>query len=150
MLTNLPGGTVILKEKEINMDMYKILSGHVEIYINYGTEKETILGILSKGAYFGEIGLFTQKPAIYTVVAYSDVVLRRITDSEIEDYISQNTHDMLAIIHNMANTMYNLKFNMDLALNDIPDEKQVEDVQSRNKQIIKDHLQGMTPEEDDE
>ena len=118
MLIQIPEGTVILKEGEANMDMYKIVSGHVEVYAGYGTESETILGIMSKGSYFGELGLLTQKPAIYTIVAFSDLLLNRITMEEIDDYIANNHHDIFAIMKNMADTMYNLKFNIDLLLND--------------------------------
>ena len=33
-----PEGTTILQEGEVNLDMYKIIQGHVEMYTGYGTE----------------------------------------------------------------------------------------------------------------
>ncbi len=119
MTLQIPAGTVILAENEVNMDMYKIVSGSVEVYSGYGTDKEAILGILSKGSYFGEIGLLSKKPAIYTVVAYSDVLLLRITMNEIDLYIKNNHHDILAIMQHMAETMYSLKYSMDMVLEDV-------------------------------
>ncbi len=115
----IPAGTVILTEGEVNMDMYKILSGSVEVYSGYGTDKEAILGILSKGSYFGEIGLLSQKPAIYTVIAYSDVLVMRVTMEEIDGYIKNNHHDILAIMQHMAEAMYNMKYSMDMVLEDV-------------------------------
>ena len=39
-LLKLPEGTMILCEGELNLDMYKILDGHAEVYMGYGTENE--------------------------------------------------------------------------------------------------------------
>ena len=119
MMMQIPAGTKILIEDEVNMDMYKIITGSVELYVGYGTENESLLGILSKGSYFGEIGLLTQKPAIYTVIAYSDVTVLRITMSDIDEYIKTNHHDILEILQHMANTMYNMQYSMQLVMDDM-------------------------------
>ncbi len=119
MLMKIPEGTVILKENEVNMDMYKIVQGSVEVYSGYGTDREAILGILSKDSYFGEIGLLAQKPAVYTVIAYSDVLVQRITMTEIDDYILHNHHDIVAIMQHMAESFYNMKYSMDMAVEDL-------------------------------
>ena len=114
MNTRIQEGEVILREGEINMDMYKIEKGHAELYKDFGTSRETLLGILSPGAYFGELGLLTEKPAIYTVVAYDDMELLRIPIKDMKNYIEKQPEDALSIMTNMANTMYNLKFDIDL------------------------------------
>lgn len=120
MLTKVPQGTVIISEGEASMDMYKIVSGHVELYTGYGTPNESVLGIKSKNDYFGEMGLLTEgKPAIYTVVAYSDVLILRITSADIDEYIQQNHVDALRLMKHLADSMYALKFSMDLLLKDM-------------------------------
>lgn len=120
MLTKIPEGTVIIREGEKNMDMYKIISGHVELYTGYGTEDESILGIKAKGEYFGEMGLFTEgKPALYTVVAFSDVLLLRVTSADIDEFILENHSDVLRIMKNMASSMYSLKYGMDMVMEDM-------------------------------
>ncbi len=122
MMTKVPEGTVILREGESSMEMYKILSGSVELYRAYGTKDEAIMGIKSKDDYFGEMGLLTGgKPAIYTVIAYSDVLLLRITESDIEDYILNNHVDVIRIMKSMANSMYNIKYSMDMIMEDMND-----------------------------
>ncbi len=98
------------------MDMYKLESGNCEVYTGYGTEHESILGILSKGAYFGEIGFFAQKPSIYTVISYTDVLIDRIIITEFQKYAQEHYEDMLSLMKNMTDSMYNLKFNMDLMM----------------------------------
>ena len=124
MITKVPEGTVIMREGEANMDMYKIISGNVELYRGYETKDEAIIGIKSKDDYFGEMGLLTGgKPAIYTVVAYSEVLLLRITEKDIDDFILKNHVDVLRIMQGMANSMYNIKFGMDMILDDMADKE---------------------------
>ncbi len=124
MVIKVPEGTVIMREGEANMDMYKIISGNIELYRGYETKDEAIIGIKSKGDYFGEMGLLTGgKPAIYTAVAYSDVLLLRITEKNIDDFILKNHVDVLRIMQGMANTMYNIKFSMDMILDDMADKE---------------------------
>ena len=114
MIFTIPAGVTVLREGEVNMDLYKLMGGNCEVYTGYGTERESILGILSRGAYFGETGFFSQKPSIYTVVTYSDVVVERIVIAEFERYVRDHYKDIFSLMQNMTNTMYNLKFNMDL------------------------------------
>ncbi len=137
MLTPLPEGTVILHEKEVNMDMYKIIEGSVEVYIGYGTKNEALLGILSEGSYFGEIGLLAQKPAIYTVIAFTDIVLERITMTEIDNYIKTNHHDILAIMQHMADTMYNLNHSMNLVIDDVVESRKIESKEAYKAKLDK-------------
>ena len=139
MFQKVSEGCIIIREGELNMDMYKLVSGKAEVYVGYGTEHETVIGILSEGDYFGELGLFTQKPAIYTIVMYSDGLLFRITMNEIEDYIKNNGRDILSIMRHMANSMYNLKLNIDLLSEDlntmVTDKKNEEEVKEMQQRI---------------
>ncbi len=120
MLIKVSEGTVIIREGENNMDMYKIVSGHVELYSKYGTKDESLLGIKSKDDYFGEMGLFTGgKPAVYTVVAYSDLLLMRITSADVDEFIVNNHVDVFKILQNMASTMYSLQYGMNMIMKDM-------------------------------
>jgi|GEM_PF-1958935 len=119
MLLPVSEGMVIVQEGEVNMDMYKIESGKAEVYVGYGTDKETFVGILSEGSYFGELGLLSSKPAIYTIVMYSDGSLLRITARDLIGYIQKNPQDIIAIMRHMGDTMYSLKMNIELLSNDL-------------------------------
>lgn len=100
-----PEGIVILKEGEVNLDMYKILKGNVELYTGYGTKDEVLIGLLGPGACFGEFGLLLEKPAIYTVVAFSEVYAVRVTEGQMGDFVQENHSTIIQIMKNMANTM---------------------------------------------
>ena len=101
-------GTVILNEGEVNLDMYKIAQGHVEMYTGYGTDEEKLIGILGPGTCFGEFGVLTGMPAVYTIVAYSDVVLIRVNEALMEDFVTHNYEDIRKIMSNMAKAMLNM------------------------------------------
>ena len=128
-----PAESVILREGEVNLDMYKIVQGHAEVYVGYETEQETLLGILGPKSCFGEFGLLLQKPAIYTVVAYSDLYAMRITEGEMGDFVQENHHSIIEIMRNMASTMMTLRFQIDLLVKEVqeghqPDEAMVKQV----------------------
>ncbi len=66
--------------------MYKLVTGHVEMYTGYGTDNEVLIGMLGPGACFGEFGLLTGKPAIYTIVTYSKCEILRVTEGMMGDF----------------------------------------------------------------
>ncbi|WP_028234537.1 Crp/Fnr family transcriptional regulator [Pseudobutyrivibrio sp. MD2005] len=102
---DVPAGTMILREGEINFDMYKIVSGHVEMYTGYGTDSEVLIGIFGAGTCFGEFGILTGKPAIYTIITYSKTKLLRVTEALMGTFIQENPEDAIQIMKNMANNM---------------------------------------------
>ena len=100
-----PEGSIILSEGENNLDMYKILKGHAELYTGYGTDKEVLLGIIGPQSCFGEFGLLLKAPAIYTVVAYSDIYAMRITEGDMGDFVRENHKNIIDIMRNMSRMM---------------------------------------------
>ncbi len=109
-----PANRVILREGEKNDEMYKIISGRAICSINHETDEEYLLGSLNEGKTFGEYSLLTDSPEIYTVTAYSDMLLLRISRSEFEDFIQMNAGNSVNIMRNMAVMMNMLKVNIDM------------------------------------
>ena len=101
-MTQFSAGSIILKENDLNPTLFKIVHGHVELYIGYGTKQEVLLGIIGPQKCFGEFGLFLNRPALYTAVAYSPVIVMRIGKDEIADFVRANSMAALAIMKNMA------------------------------------------------
>ena len=84
------------------------------------------------------MGLLARRPAIYTIIMYSEGLLLRITPQDIVDYIKNNERDILSIMVHMANSMYNLKINIDLLTEDINEmihekknEEEIKELQQR-------------------
>lgn len=109
MILEIPAGTVILNEGENNLDMYKLLSGHVEMYTGYGTENEVLLGLLGPGSCFGEFGLLTGKPAIYTIITYDNAKILRVTEEMMSEFMIDNQDSVMQIMRNMANNMLRMQ-----------------------------------------
>ncbi|MCR4891228.1 MAG: cyclic nucleotide-binding domain-containing protein [Lachnospiraceae bacterium] len=107
-------GDVILHEGETNLNMYRIVSGKAEVYVDYGTDSEVLMGIIKEGAYFGEFGLLLRKPAINTVIAYTDMLVLKITEGNMGNFIQENHTYVLSIMRNMARTMMTMKYHIDL------------------------------------
>jgi CRP-like cAMP-binding protein len=104
-IVTFPAESLILKEGEVSLDMYKIIQGKAEMYIGYGTDKEVLIGIIGPGACFSELGLLMKAPSIYTIIAYTDVYCIRVTEGRIGDFIQENHSSILQIMKNMARNM---------------------------------------------
>ena len=103
---------VIIREGETYEEMYKIVSGRAALYLQYGTENEYLIGVLSDGNCFGEVSVLTGKPSPYSVVAISDIMVMRIGADRFESFISQNPRNTAEIMKNMANSIVMLKANV--------------------------------------
>ncbi len=120
--------TVILREGEVNDSIYKIIKGHAEVYVGFGTDQEALLSIIGKQACFGEFGLLLHEPSIYTVRAYSEVYALRITEDEMGTFIMENHGNVIDIMRNMAKTMMVMRSQIGLLIKEIesgkkPDER---------------------------
>ncbi len=123
-MQQIPKDTIILREGEKSRVMYKILKGHAEVYFGYGTETESLLGIIGEGSCFGEFGLLLNKPAIYTVIAYSDMLVLTVTEADIGEFIIENNKNILDIMKNMAGSMMSMRLQIEQLAKEL-DEQQV-------------------------
>lgn len=128
---------VIVKEGVIYEEMYKIISGSVAVYIRYGEKEEHLIGIYSRSKCFGETHVLSGQPSMYTVVAYDDVLLMRITKDSLEEFIRNNPRNAIDIMQNMVHTNMLMQKNIDLLLDDIY-EKQ--DINKRRTEEIRNKI----------
>lgn len=117
---------VILKEGSTEKVLYKIIHGKALVYLNYGQENEYLVGLLSEQRCFGEFTVLCGKPNIYTVVAYSDVLLLRIEEKDFDDFIRNNSSNAIDIMRNLANTVSTLSLNINLVLEELEQEKKID------------------------
>lgn len=114
-------GDMILREGETYDEMYKIVSGSVEVYIRYGERDEHLIGIYSKSKCFGELNVLSEQASIYTVVAFDEVLLMRITRDYLEEFIRNNPKNAIDIMKNMVHTSTVMQKNISLLLDDLYD-----------------------------
>ncbi len=114
-------GDIIMREGGTYDEMYKVVSGSVEVYIRYEERDEHLIGIYSKSKCFGEMSVLSDQAAIYTVVAFDDVLLMRITKDYLEEFIRNNPKNAIDIMKNMVHTTVVMQKNIGLLLDDLYD-----------------------------
>lgn len=127
---------MILKEGEESDSMFKILSGSVAVFNRYGEKGEHLIGIYSKGRCFGELNVFSDLPCIYTVIAYNDVLVMRVTSDSLEEFIATNPRNVIDIMRNMAHTIRMMQMNIEFLIDDFSkkedeNEKKIEDARKK-------------------
>ena len=109
---HVPADSTVISEGSMNDDIYKIISGRAVCYVNYGKPDEYILGSLKEGRTFGEYSVLTGEAGIYTVVAFSDMLLLRISRSEFENFITLNAGNSTEIMKNMAGMLKVMRYGL--------------------------------------
>lgn len=109
---------IIVVEGQITFEMYKILSGKVAAYINYGEENETLLGIFDEQRTFGESGMLCERPCMYTVVALEETLVMRVTLDEFDKFINNNIQNTRNVIKNLAREVAVMRCNLDMMMDE--------------------------------
>ena len=134
---------MILKEGEVSDSMYKILSGSVAVFNRYGEKEEHLIGIYSKGRCFGELNVFSDLPCIYTVVAYNEVLVMRVTNDSLEEFIATNPRNVIDIMGNMAYTIRMMQMNIEFLIDDFS--KKEDEDQKKKDEVRKKIMQYTNP-----
>lgn len=133
---------IILRQGCTEKVMYKILHGKAEVYLNYGQKDEYLVCILAEQRCFGEFSILCGKPSIYTVVAYSDVLLLRITEEDFDSFVRNNSANAVDIMRNLASTIVAMNANMNIILEELSQANSIEP--ERIREITK-RIQQSTP-----
>jgi len=139
-----PAEEIVIREGEVCPVMYKILNGRAEMYTGYGTENEVLLAILKEGQCFGEFGLLAKKPALYTVVAYSELMLFKVDEDKMYDFVRENPSSVLQIMRSMAKTMTIMQHQITQLGSELDEKnKATKRMMDRNKELLEKYLLGM-------
>ena len=140
-------GKVIISEGDTNKEMYKIVSGTAAIYFDYGRDTEYLVGLLNDGRCFGEIGFLTGKPSPFSVVAESDMMLLGISGNDFEAFVSEEPHNAVSIMKNLANTVVTMSANVNMLKEEMikvcEDKADEERINQINKSIMKYRVSGL-------
>ena len=109
---------IIVQDGQTTNEMYKVLSGKVAAYINYGEENECLVGIFDEQRTFGESGMLCQRSCMYTIVALEETLIMKITLDEFDEFINNNTQNAKNVIRNLAREVAVMRCNMDMMLNE--------------------------------
>lgn len=94
---------VIFREGEASSCMYRVRSGAVGIFLDYGGAGETKLTELAADRYFGEMGLLDKAPRSATAVALrDDTALQVIGEDDFALCFEENSAGMLSLLRQMS------------------------------------------------
>lgn len=110
---------VILRQGDRNRAIYKILSGTVALYINYGAEDEYLVGLLSFPNCFGEMTILANQPSYYTVVALDETTVLRVPESNFELFIQSDYHHAMTIMKTMAKNLALMNVNLNMMIDEL-------------------------------
>jgi len=82
-------GDFIFREGDLGTEMYIIHEGRIEILNNVGG-KETVLAVLEKGDFFGEMSVLEDMPRAASARAISDTRLLQINGSTFDQLLRDN------------------------------------------------------------
>lgn len=95
--------------------LYIIVNGEAEVYLELPEGGKRVLRDLSKGNFFGEMGLMTGAPRSATVMAKTDMACYRLDKEVFEEILRARP----AIAEEMSQIMAVRRAEQDIALNDI-------------------------------
>lgn len=96
-------GETIIKQGDPADHFYILVKGQVDIILQHASGAKVMIGQLSAGQYFGEIGLLENKPRSATVKATSDsdVIVMQLDSDSFTDVITRSEMTHEDILHSM-------------------------------------------------
>lgn len=101
-----PTDRIILKQGDAGDKFYVIVRGRVEFYVEWGEGRETLLGVMQDGDWFGELALIRRDPRACSARATADTVcltldrLRFLTllenDPKLKQHIEETAYARVA------------------------------------------------------
>ena len=127
-------GEVIFRQGAFEASLYKILSGKVGIFSDYGEPDEHMLTELSEGEYFGELGVLEYYVRSATAVALEEgTKVLEIAEEDLKVYLEKNPEVSLGLMKQMGNRLRDITkdYNDVIALLNESKEKEDESLRER-------------------
>ncbi len=93
-----PRGSAVVREGDPSDALYVVLSGRLKVVVGEADGKETILSILGKGEFFGDMGVIDDGPRSATVVAIEPCELLAITRQAFRRCLGGNPDLAMAVM----------------------------------------------------
>lgn len=106
---------VILHQGERQKSVYKIISGTVAFYTNYGKINRMRAGERSAPDYFGEIMLLADQPSYCTVVAEGAVTALQVSEEDFANFLQKDAQNALSMVQTMAENLRMVHININKA-----------------------------------
>ena len=110
---------VIFYESDVDKSLYKIISGKVAFYFNYGMPNEKLIGITTAPNYFGTMNILSGEPAACTAVAIERSMILHLPETELETFPKSDPYNATAVMRSLARTLARANERMEALLNEL-------------------------------
>ncbi len=97
-----PSGARLISELESGCDVFVLMSGTAEVFVEPRAGQRRVLGTLAPGSAFGEMSSLTGGLRSATVVATSDVEVLEIDDALFDQLRERRPEIAIALLHTLA------------------------------------------------
>ncbi|MBQ3497449.1 MAG: DUF2225 domain-containing protein [Oscillospiraceae bacterium] len=130
-IINYTEDVIVVEQGDLTRCLYKVLSGSVGLFLNYGQVDEYLVGIMSAPDCFGEMTVLAGRPSPYTVVALKETSLLRVPESDFERFVRDNYQNAILIMRTMARNLAMVNMNMELLIDELTELSRGETVDER-------------------
>ncbi len=96
-------GEVVYKEGDLQLCLYKVLSGRIGIYTKYDSPEEVVITKIDSGKIFGEMEMLETVPRITTAVSLDDdTVLSIINYDEFGELFRNNPDVIIGVMNALS------------------------------------------------
>lgn len=95
-------GDIILRPGDHPRALFKVLSGGITMYMNYGHPSQHLVGSYTPPFCFAETSVLADHPCPYTIMAKGQTVLMQIPEENFSDFIREHNAEAVAIMTAMA------------------------------------------------
>jgi len=93
---------VIFSQGQVDPHLYKIMSGKVGLYLNYGKSDEQLVGITTAPNYIGTMNAFAFQPSAYTAVTITKSMLLKLPEAELSTFAKSDPGTAVGMMKTMA------------------------------------------------
>lgn len=125
-------GSIISRQGAIAHWLYIIINGEAEVYVEAANGGKRRLNVLSKGSFFGEMGMMTGAPRSASVAAKTDVECYRLDKEAFEEILLARP----GIADEIAHILVARRAQLDSALQNLNEESLHKEIDHRHNEVL--------------
>lgn len=110
---------IILRQGDNDRSLYKVMSGKVVLYVNYGEEDEYLVGVISFPKCFNEMGVLIGEPSSYTAVSLTETTILHVPEDNFEVFIQNDYKNAMSIMKTMAKNLSLANMNIKMLVEEL-------------------------------
>jgi CRP-like cAMP-binding protein len=125
-------GNIISRQGAVAHWLYIIITGDAEVFLEAKNGERRMLNVLTKGSFFGEMGMMTGEPRAASVIAKTDVECYRLDKAAFEEII----HERPAIAEEITNILVERRAQLDSALQNLDEATKHKTVHRQHNEVL--------------